>query len=225
MKKRFKMQRRQDNAEVYIYEAIGEDWWGGVSSKTLKNDLNELGAVKDLIIRINSEGGNLFEGLAMYNHIRAADAQRRIVKIDALAASAASLIAMAGDEIEIAANAWMMVHNPVAAVVGDYREIEEAALFAQRLTINVANSYATRTNNEVDTVREMMDETKWMDAAESVDKGFADVETEQLQVAAALDITKYPNAPQELLRRVDNTMIAAKLASMQRRIDKHGASA
>ena len=219
MKKRFKMQRRGDNAEILIYETIGEDFWGGVSSKTFYKDLQALGAVKTLNIRINSEGGNLFEGVAMYNQIRGADAERRVVMIDALAASAASLIAMAGDEIQIAKNAWVMIHNPMGIAMGDYRDFEEQAVLLRQLRDSVADTYAGRTDVTAGEASEMMDEETWLDSERSVELGFADSEVEQLAVAANLDLTRWPYAPQALKRRANPDVIPAKLASMSRRVD------
>lgn len=220
MTKRFKMQRRGDNAEILIYDTIGEDFWGGVSSKTFYKDLKALGAVKNLTLRINSEGGNLFEGFAIYNQIRGADADNRIVMVDALAASAASLIAMAGDEIRIAKNAWIMIHNPMAIAVGDYRDFEEHAVLLRQLRDSCADTYAARTTIEADEAGDMMDEETWMDSDTALEKGFADQEVEQMAVAAKLDISRWPKAPNALrMRAVD--VIPSKLASMARRVDKY----
>lgn len=220
MPKRFKMQKRGGDAEILIYDTIGEDFWGGVSSKTFYNDLKALGSIKTLNVRINSEGGNLFEGFAIYNQIKSADAERRVVTIDALAASAASLIAMAGDEIRIAKNAWIMVHNPFGFAMGDYRDFDEQALLLRQLTDTVAETYEARTNVTAEQAREMMDAETWMAAEPAIENGFADQEVEQMAVAAKLNLSRWPHAPQALVRRADPDVIPAKLASMAHRLDK-----
>jgi len=217
--KRFRMERRGDDAELFIYDQIGEDFFGGVSSKSLYEDLKAVGQVKNLTVRINSGGGDVFEGFAMYNHIRNADAQSVTVKIDALAASAASMIAMAGNDIEIAGNAYIMIHNPWGFAMGDYRTMDEQASLLRQITDTSANIYADKTGLTVDAIKELMDAETWMDAVESVDHGFATRAVDELKVAANLDMTRFPNAPKKLRRAADPNIIPAKLASMRRRLD------
>lgn len=218
--KRFKMQKRGNDAEILIYDLIGEDYWGGVSSKTFYEDLNGLGAVNELTIRINSEGGDLREGYAMYHHIRTAGAQTRLVIVDSLAASAASLIAMAGDQIQMAKNAWFMVHNPMTIGVGDYRDFEAYAMLLRAVRDQAAETYAERTGVDVNVVTELMDAETWMDAEKSIKNGFADQQVEMQPMAANLDITRWPNAPQALRMRANNNIVPARIARMARRIEQ-----
>ncbi len=94
--------RGKDSAEIYLYGAIGGDWMGeGITAKQFADDLKALGPVKKIDLRINSEGGSVFDGKAMYSLLNAHSANIT-VHVDGLAASAASFIAMAGDTIEIA---------------------------------------------------------------------------------------------------------------------------
>ncbi len=218
--KHFQMARRNDDAEILIYDNIGEDYWGGVSSKTFYEDLKDLGSVKNITVRINSEGGDLREGLAIYNHLKNAEAKKTIVIVDALAASAASLVAMAGDEIQIAKNAWFMVHNPQGITGGDYRHLESAAVLLKAFTENVAETYSNRTGTDSDEIKGMMDDETWMDSEQSMKLGFADTEVEQMAVAAKLDLTRWPNAPKALKIKADPDVIPSRLARMKRKVDR-----
>ncbi|AVP67324.1 hypothetical protein C7H75_04785 [Prescottella equi] len=96
-------------AEVLIYDEIGSSWWGGVSAKSFAKDLSAVEAT-DITVRLNSPGGDVFEGIAILNALRNHKA-RITVYVDGIAASAASFIAMAGDEIVMCRNAEMMIHD------------------------------------------------------------------------------------------------------------------
>src|SRR6185369_10879333 len=113
----------KDNAEIYLYGVIGGDWFGeGVTAKQFADDLKKLGNVKTIDLRINSEGGSVFDGKAMYSLLNEHPA-KVVTHIDGLAASAASFLAMAGDEIEIAEGAFVMIHNAYTIAMGDAREL------------------------------------------------------------------------------------------------------
>ena len=99
-----------DEAEILIYEDVGEGWFGGVTAKQFADELKALGSVKTINLRLNSAGGDVFDGLAIYR--RLVDHPAKIVShIDGLAASIASVIAMAGDEIRISESGFLMIHN------------------------------------------------------------------------------------------------------------------
>src|ERR1700722_3843695 len=98
--------------EMYIYDVIGEDWWtgGGITAVDVTKQLDDAGPLDKIIVRINSPGGDVFDGMAIYNAL-VRNSARVVVEIDCLAASAASFIAMAGEEINMAENAFMMIHR------------------------------------------------------------------------------------------------------------------
>ncbi|HSW44932.1 MAG TPA: head maturation protease, ClpP-related, partial [Phycisphaerae bacterium] len=102
-------------AEIVLYDVIDPVF--GTGAKQIKEELDAAGEVSEIHLRINSEGGNVFEGLAIYNLLKQHSA-RVIVHVDGTALSAASFVAMAGDEIEVAENSWLMVHNPVIDLAG-----------------------------------------------------------------------------------------------------------
>lgn len=216
---RFKMKKQGRNGEILIYDLIGEDLFGGVSSKALYEDLQTMGRLDTLTIRINSEGGDLREGWAMYNHIRAADVRNRVVIVDSLAASAASLVALAGDVRQIAKNAWTMIHNPQTFTIGDYRDHEKQTQLLVAVTEQVRNVYADRTGQDAAKLASMMDETTWLDAEQSRDMGFATDLIDAQPIAANIDISRWVNVPDALLKKANPNVIPARIASMARRLD------
>lgn len=223
--KKFHMAKQGDDAEILIYDVIGESWFGGVSSATVKAQLDELGPVRDATIRINSEGGDIYEGYAIYNHIRNAKIENRIVEIDALAASAASVIALAGDTVNMAGNAWFMIHKPITIVAGDDMELERQVLRLRSLNDQAANIYANHSDMSADEALDYMTEETWWDAEGAKAIGLIDGITNPLKVAAQLDPSRFKHTPPALLKRVEPALVSSRLASMKRRIDRIGARA
>lgn len=119
----FEIRAAADGAEVAIYDAIGAF---GLSAKAFTDELKRFAAAKTLQVRINSPGGDVFEGLAIHNAL-ARHPARKVVTIDGIAASIASVVAMAGDEIVMPENAMLMLHNPSGAVIGGAREMRQMA--------------------------------------------------------------------------------------------------
>src|SRR5262245_27525916 len=112
------MKARAEEAEVYIYEDVGSGWFGGVSAKQFADDLRALGQVQTINVHINSAGGEVFDGVAIY-HTLVQHPARVVSHVDGLAASIASVIAMAGDEIRITEAGMFMIHNARGGVVGE----------------------------------------------------------------------------------------------------------
>lgn len=187
-----------DSAEMLIYDVIGESFWEeGVTAKRFAKDLKALGKVKLLNIRINSPGGDVFHGNAIYNSLKQYET-RKIVHIDGLAASMASVIAMAGDEIRIASNALVMIHNPVSLVRGDAAAMRRRAELLDKVKENTIDAYASQSGLEKPELSKMMDEETWMTAKEALEKGFVDVISEEVAVAASIsfdDVTAMLHVP------------------------------
>jgi len=171
--------------ELFIYDEIGPDYWGLVSAKTILSELEPIDDASEIVVRINSPGGDVNEALAIYNALNRR-AGRTIVEIDALAASAASYIAMAGDEIRIAENAMMMIHNAWTIALGDADELRKIADTLDKYTGTIAKAYAARSGLTVDDVTELMSDETWFTAEEAVGSGFADSVGQPLKVAANL---------------------------------------
>jgi ATP-dependent Clp protease protease subunit len=175
-----------DSAEIYVYGVIGSDWFGdGVSAKQFADDLRALGNVKTIDLRINSEGGSVFDGKAMYSLLNEHKA-KIIVHIDGLAASAASFLAMAGDEIEISEGAFVMIHNAYMVAMGDARAMRQAAEMLDTVNNTIIDVYAARTKGDRKAIATMMDNETWMTGAEAIENGFADRMVENLKVAACV---------------------------------------
>ena len=126
MKGSYQIKAQKDSAEIWIYEDIGEGWLGGLSAKVFADDLKKVGKVKNIYVRINSVGGSAVDGTAIYNSLKRHPANIN-VSIDGIAASIASIIAMAGDHIEMASNAMMMIHEPWIVAGGTASELREQA--------------------------------------------------------------------------------------------------
>lgn len=157
--------------ELLIYSDIGEDLFGdAVSAMTVKKQLDEM-PEGDLRVRINSPGGSVFDGFAIYNLLQ----QRGnvTVHVDGLAASAASVVAMAGDEIVMAENALMMIHDPWTMALGSSQDMRDTAELLDKIKGSIITTYASKTGLEYDRINQMMAEETWMSAKESIDMGFA----------------------------------------------------
>ncbi|MCV9965465.1 Clp protease ClpP [Pararhizobium sp. BT-229] len=164
----------EDNT-ITMFEVIGEDWWtgGGVTAKRIAAALRSIGD-KDITVKINSPGGDMFEGIAIYNLLRAHPAK---VTIEVLgwAASAASIIAMAGDEIRMGLGTFMMVHNAWGVVVGNRHDMREAAILFDGFDAAIADIYEARTGAKRKDIVALMDAETFMGPTDAVKNGFADL--------------------------------------------------
>lgn len=171
----------------------------GVSAKDFLNDLSTVEG-DSVDVEINSPGGDVFAGLAIYNGLRASGKTIN-VKVIGLAASAASIIAMAGDTIEMPENTFMMVHNPWSLAAGDAKELRASADVLEKIGDGLVTTYANRTGKGRDEITAMLDAGTWMTAQEAVDAGFATSVTAALALRASFDPARLP----EGVRAVFNT--------------------
>ena len=173
--------------ELTLYGDIAETtWWGDeVTPKQFKADLDALGDIGTLDIYINSGGGDVFAGIAIYNTLRRSGAHK-IAHVDGLAASIASVIAMAADEIVMAENAMMMIHEAWTLAGGNKREIRKIADELERIDGLIAETYQVRTNLDIDQIRDLLMAETWMTAQEAVEMGFADRVELGLKAAASV---------------------------------------
>lgn len=206
----------KDAATIYLYGPIGDSWWtdAGVSANQFRKDLADVGAVKTLDVRINSEGGDVFDGQAIYT-LLVQHAATVAVHIDGLAASAASFIAMAGDTIEIAESAFVMIHNAAGGCWGGAADMRKTADLLDAVNGALQSIYAARTRNSVADLKAWMDAETWFSGTEAVAKGFADKIVPNLAVAASVrDPGRYRHLPAALRPR--RAAALAAIADMAR---------
>lgn len=167
----------ESEAELLLYGPISEySWWGDeVTPKQFIEDLKALGDVSRITVRINSGGGDVFAAHAIYTQLKDHKAEI-IVKIDGLAASAATIIAMAGDTVKIPENAMMMVHNPAIGLLGYYNsdELDKFSDILDSIKNSIIAAYKKKTKKDDKEISKLMDKETWMTGQEAVDMGFAD---------------------------------------------------
>jgi ATP-dependent protease ClpP protease subunit len=207
------------NGQILIYGVIDStDWDGSIRAIDVIASLAELSDRDTIVVRINSPGGSVMEGLAIFNALRACG-KKIEVRIDAMAASIASVIAMAGDTIIIADNASMMIHDVYGAVFGGSEDMRDMADEVDRQTQIIVDIYSKRTGLSPEEIRAMMSQETFLGAAECVEKGFADQIAEALRTAAYAplkkeDLARILRAPAQL--RAQSPAPAAPAASPQR---------
>jgi ATP-dependent Clp protease protease subunit len=191
--------RNADTAEMYLYGPIGATMFGdGVSAKQVANDLKKVGNVKTIDLRINSEGGDVFDGKAIYSLLVENKAKVR-VHIDGLAASAASFIAMAGNEINISEGGFIMIHDAYAGVMGRAEEMRQMADLLDSVNGTIVDVYAARTKQDKEKIKKWMAAETWFTGAEAMQNGFATSMVENLKVAASIRNPKqFKNLPNVL---------------------------
>jgi ATP-dependent Clp protease, protease subunit len=177
----------QKTAEISIYDEIG--YWG-VTAKQFIGDLKAVDATT-IKLAINSPGGAVFDALAIYNALRQHPAAVEVT-IMGVAASAASVIAMAGDTIVMPENAFMMIHNPLNMAYGNADDLREMADVLDKIGASLIGIYARRTGLPDDEIKALLDAETWLNAEEAVTKGFADELQAELKVAAAFDMERLP---------------------------------
>lgn len=211
----FRVQMAAENptvAELFIVDFIGDwidDYWGfGVTARAFIDEIKGLpDAVKTIRVRINSPGGDVFSATTIANVLRDQRAKGRTVEtvVDGLAASAASIVLMAGDPVRIADNALIMVHNPWSFAIGEAKDFRKAADELDTIRGAIIATYQWQTDLDAEAIAALMDATTWMDADEAIAQGFAAEKVEGLKAAASLDrraIAKLP-VPEEYRARVE----------------------
>lgn len=178
----------ESSAEVLIYDEIG--LWG-VTASDFDRALKAVGPVKTINMRINSPGGDSFAGIAIYNMLKAHPATIK-TRVDGIAASAASLIAMAGDRITMPENTFMVVHEPLALVIGHASDMRAMADDLDRVAGSYANTYAARSGQTLEAVRSLMAEDRLMSAAEAKERGYADETTAAVEMRASFALERLP---------------------------------
>jgi len=184
-----------EGAELSIHDEIGAY---GVSAKDFINDLGKLPGDAALTLRLNSPGGSVFDAVAIYNALKR-HAGPITVSIDGIAASAASYIAMAGDSVVMPENAFLMIHDPSGLVMGTAADMRAMAEALDKIAGALIKGYAAKSGKPEDEVAALMAAETWFTAADAVEAGFADSMVEPVQIAASFDVTRFRNAPPEVI--------------------------
>ena len=203
--------------ELILYGDIAsETWWGDeVTPRQFTEELNALGNVPEIVVRINSGGGDVFAANAIYTRLKD-NAAKITVKIDGWAASAATIVAMAGDVIEIPGNGVFMVHDPSIGLLGYFNETELVKVSEELKVIkqSIVNGYALKTGKAAEEIAAIMAAETWFDGKQAVDAGFCDrlmfeeadttVENAAKVIvnSVSMNLEQFPNMPVSLLNRL-----------------------
>lgn len=192
-----------DEAEILLYDEIG--FWG-VTAEAFRRELEAVNA-RTVHLRINSPGGSVFDGLAIYNALREHPAHV-ITHIDGLAASIASVVALAGDEVRMAEGAFLMIHDPWTITIGNAEQLRKDAELLDKIGGTASSIYQAKTGAESDQITTWMADETWFSGPEAVDAGFADAlenvfaDEDPVALAAALyDLSIYSHVPDALVAR------------------------
>ncbi|HGV9233551.1 TPA: head maturation protease, ClpP-related [Providencia rettgeri] len=195
---------------ISVLDVIGEDYWGeGVTAKRISGALRAIGN-NDVVVNINSPGGDMFEGLAIYNLLRA-HSGKVTVNILGIAASAASIIAMAGDEIHMGRGAFLMIHNCWSIGVGNRHDFAKLAADLEPFDKSMADIYVARSGQSESVVSKMMDDETYIASSDAIAKGFAD------GLLAADEINDGDESPQAAIRKLDAALAKAEMPRSERR--------
>tara|TARA_R110000824_G_scaffold68046_3_gene176259 strand:+ start:2911 stop:3906 length:996 start_codon:yes stop_codon:yes gene_type:complete len=184
-------------ADVYLFNDIG------TFGVTAQNFIDEIKEYEDteLNIHINSLGGEVFEGMAIYSIIQRRKA-KTTVYIEGIAASIASVIALAADEVIMSENSLLMIHNAWGGTQGEAKDMRKQAKILDKITNEIAEVYVKKSGIPYNEVIRMMDEETWLTAEEAVALGLVDSISEPIKVAAKYDVSKYKNITNKKVEQI-----------------------
>lgn len=199
--RKFEVVAKADASEVdiFLYDSIVSseeqaEWWGGVAPESFVKAVYAVEPNHTINLRVNSPGGSVFAARAMEQALRAHKG-KVVVHIDGLAASAATFIAMAGDEIVMAKGAMFMIHKAWTGMWGNAEDLRKEADLLDKIDGTLAETYAEKTGKAVATMSEWMAAETWFTAQEALEAGFATSIAEAEAKALAWDLSAYDNAP------------------------------
>lgn len=201
---------KSDDNSISIFDVIGADYWGeGVTASRIAGALRSLNGA-DVTVNVNSPGGDMFEGLAIYNLLREYEG-KVTVKVLGLAASAASIIAMAGDDIQIGRGAFLMIHNCWVYAMGNRHDLAQIASDMEPFDKAMGDIYSVRTGLSKEEVAAMMDGETYIGGSDAVEKGFAD------RLLSADEISDDDDSPAAALRKLDALLAKTDTPRSERR--------
>lgn len=199
-----------DDNTISVFDVIGQDYWGeGITAKRIAGALRAMNGA-DVTVNINSPGGDMFEGLAIYNLLREYEGHVT-VKVLGIAASAASIIAMAGDDIHIGRGAFLMIHNCWLYAMGNRHDFAELAQSLEPFDTAMADIYAARSGLDIAAVQKLMDAESYIGGSDAVAKGLAD------SLLSADAVSDGDESPAAALRKLDALLAKTNTPRSERR--------
>ena len=190
---------KSKTADVFIYSEVGGF---DINAQSFINELQEI-KDKEIHVHINSLGGSVFDGLAIYNALKN-HAKKVTTKVEGVCASIASVIAMAGDKIEMAENSLLMIHNPFAMSGGDANELRKTANILDKIRNEIAEIYASKSKHDVNHYIGLMDVESWFNSKESLELGLVNGITQPIKIENNYDISNFKNITNEKLNEIFN---------------------
>ena len=209
--------------EILLYADIGPSDWGMIDGKSVAAALKDLGDVETINLRIDSAGGGVFDGMAIYNQLKRHPATVHVT-VDGLAASIASVIAMAGETITMGEGTQMMIHDASTFAWGNAGEMRKTADLLDSISGDIAEIYARRSGRTVAEIRDLMRDETWFRAQEAVDAKLADSVVAGAPVEAHLDeeqAKRFKHPPKSLLARARDQHSASRVADMAARAQRY----
>ena len=193
--------------DVYLYDEVGSY---GVSAKDFVNDIKLLKG-KDIYLHVNCVGGEVFDGMAIYNTLKKYKG-KVIAYIEGIAASMGSIIPLAADEIIMSENSLYMIHNAWGGAMGEASDMRKTAALLDKLSSEIANIYSKKTGYPVSEIKDMMDEETWFNSEEALQYGFIDRVSDAVMVAAKYDISNFKNKTQkQIVNQLNNNKKSKKM--------------
>lgn len=215
--------KKKKYAELVLYGTIGESMWEeGITGKAVSQALKDFGAIDKLDVRINSMGGDVFDGVTIYNRLKQLDAEVTVY-VDGLAASIASIIAMAGDEVIMSEGSLFMIHSPMTMAWGNQRDFEEKIQVLDTIEEEMLGIYSRKTGMNRSELRNMLHAETWFGAEEATDMGFATAIEDEKMVACSDSMVKYfskmyKNMPTEKIV-TESKVVKSKLKAINSNIE------
>ena len=191
-----------ETADVYIFEEIG---MYGVTAQDFISEIKDL-KDKPINLRINSLGGDVFNGMAIYNVIKKRES-KTTVYVEGIAASIATIIALGADEVIMSENSLFMIHNAWGGTMGNSKDMRKSADTLDKISNELTEIYVKKTGLAYNRVTEMMDEETWLSAEEAYELGFVDNISDAIKVAAKYDVSKFKNITNEEIKNKFNINI------------------
>jgi ATP-dependent Clp protease, protease subunit len=201
----FKAQAADNALVLDIFDVIGDDMFGcGITAGMVKDAIEANPSCTSVTVNLNSPGGDAFEGVALYNTLKSFGKPVNI-NVVGLAASAASIVAMAGDTVCMNTGTQMMIHGAMALCAGFAADMRKMADTLDQVSGSIADIYVAETGNSKRKITEMMNAETWMSAEEAVENGFATSTGASARVQNTFDLSHFKNVPKELV--VDKKVI------------------